>query len=187
MRFFSRRSHLLHRDGHASGPASDGRWFAHPRSCDHSLLLSECDEEDDVRTSSPSSGGYWSRRAPTSMHPPAATTASLRQGFPTPAWSKTQTDIGEERFSGNAQVAPIWYAEQGSCDDTFNAQVWRSEHKLVKINSDHEGYLVLRSRRYPAWQITVDGNPPRNFPSVKTASLSCQFMPVHLPSSYAGR
>jgi hypothetical protein len=56
-------------------------------------------------------------------------------------------------------AAPVWYPEQGSCDDTYIAQLWQSEHKILRIDSDHDGFVVLRLSRYPAWRITVNGTP----------------------------
>jgi hypothetical protein len=53
----------------------------------------------------------------------------------------------------------VWYAEQGSCDDTYTAPLWQNEHKLLQIDSDHDGFVVLRLSRYPAWEITVNGKP----------------------------
>jgi hypothetical protein len=54
---------------------------------------------------------------------------------------------------------PVWYPEQGSCDDTFTAKLWQNEHKLIDIDSDHDGFVILRLRSYPAWEITVNGKP----------------------------
>jgi hypothetical protein len=65
-----------------------------------------------------------------------------------PTQSLGESDSGSE---------PVWYPEQGSCDDTFTAQLWQNEHKLLQIDSDHGGFAILRLRRYPAWQITVNG------------------------------
>lgn len=66
-------------------------------------------------------------------------------------------ELGEtEKDSGDI---PVWYPEQGSCDATYSAQLWRSEHKRLQINSDDDGFLIVRLRRYPAWAITVNDNP----------------------------
>lgn len=65
-------------------------------------------------------------------------------------------ELGTQHSTGSA---PEWYAELGTCDQIFDATVWQSEHKVVAIDADHEGYLVLRLRRYPAWQITIDDEP----------------------------
>lgn len=68
-------------------------------------------------------------------------------------------DLGESDATAGAASVPDWYPEQGSCDQTFTARLWQNEHKLLQIDSDHEGFIVLRLRRYPAWQITVNGQP----------------------------
>ena len=67
------------------------------------------------------------------------------------------SDPAQELGEGEDGAAPVWYDEQGSCDDTFTAQIWQNEHKLLQIDSDHDGFVVLRLSRYPAWQITVNG------------------------------
>jgi hypothetical protein len=61
-------------------------------------------------------------------------------------------DLGES----DSGSAPVWYAEQGSCDDTYKAELWQIEHKVLKIESDHSGFVVLRLSRYPAWRVTVN-------------------------------
>ena len=68
-------------------------------------------------------------------------------------------DLGESDSTAGAASVPDWYPEQGSCDQTFTARLWQNEHKLLQIDSDHEGFIVLRLRRYPAWQIAVNGQP----------------------------
>jgi hypothetical protein len=65
-------------------------------------------------------------------------------------------ELGESGSDPDSQSTPVWYPEQGSCDETYTAQIWQNEHKLFQIDSDHDGFVVLRLSRYPAWQITVD-------------------------------
>jgi hypothetical protein len=62
-------------------------------------------------------------------------------------------DLGES----DSGATPVWYEEQGSCDDTYTAQLWQNEHKILQFDSDHDGYVVLRLSRYPAWRITLNG------------------------------
>jgi hypothetical protein len=64
--------------------------------------------------------------------------------------------LGESGSGPDSQSSPVWYPEQGSCDDTYTAKLWQNEHKLLEIDSDHDGFIVLRLSRYPAWQITVN-------------------------------
>jgi uncharacterized membrane protein len=68
-------------------------------------------------------------------------------------------DLGQSDSTGGVQSVPDWYPEQGSCDQTFTAKLWLNEDKVFQIDSDHDGYIVLRLRRYPAWRITVNGEP----------------------------
>jgi hypothetical protein len=64
-------------------------------------------------------------------------------------------ELGEaDKDSGDI---PVWYSEQGTCDAVFSDQLAESEHKRLEIESDDDGFVVLRLRRYPAWQITVNG------------------------------
>ena len=66
-------------------------------------------------------------------------------------------ELGEpDKDSGDI---PVWYPEQGSCDATYNARLWNTEEKRFQIDSDDDGFLILRLRRYPAWTITVNGSP----------------------------
>jgi 6-pyruvoyl-tetrahydropterin synthase-like protein len=69
------------------------------------------------------------------------------------------SDPTQQLGESDAGAAPVWYSEQGSCDDTYTAQVWQNEHKILQIDSDHDGFVVLRLSRNPAWYITVNGKP----------------------------
>ncbi len=67
------------------------------------------------------------------------------------------TDPAQVLGESESGAAPVWYPEQGSCDDVFTAQIWQNEQKLLQIDSDHDGFVVLRLGRYPAWRIAVNG------------------------------
>jgi hypothetical protein len=75
------------------------------------------------------------------------------------------SDAAQELGQSDSGATPVWYPEQGSCDDTFTAQLWQNEHKILQIDSDHDGFVVLRLSRYPAWLITVNGKPPSSLPN----------------------
>ena len=66
------------------------------------------------------------------------------------------SDPMQELGESHDDSRPEWYEEQGSCDDTYDAQLWQNEHKRLAIDADHEGFVILRLSRYPAWQITVN-------------------------------
>ncbi len=71
--------------------------------------------------------------------------------------SDPNVQLGEtEQDSGDI---PFWYPEQGSCDAVFADRQTQTEHKTLQVDIDDDGFLVLRLRRYPAWQITVNNRP----------------------------
>jgi hypothetical protein len=67
-----------------------------------------------------------------------------------------ESDSGPDADAG---TGPVWFPEQGSCDEVYTAQLWQTEHKVLQINPDHDGFVVLRLSRYPAWQVTINGQP----------------------------
>jgi hypothetical protein len=80
----------------------------------------------------------------------------IASGLPDGCLVSDPTEVLGESDGG---AAPVWYPEQGSCDDTYTAQLWQNEHELLQIDSDHDGFVVLRLSRNPAWNITVNGKP----------------------------
>jgi hypothetical protein len=69
------------------------------------------------------------------------------------------SDPTQELGESQDGATPVWYEEQGSCDDTYKAHLWQSEHKRLQIDSDHAGFVILRLSRYPAWKITINSKP----------------------------
>jgi hypothetical protein len=58
----------------------------------------------------------------------------------------------------NAQQS--WAAEQGSCLAALpNAEAADAKHWSARGEMPKAGYLVLRLRRYPAWDVKVNGRP----------------------------
>ena len=61
-----------------------------------------------------------------------------------------------------------WSADQKSCEVTFAASPHpgkrAAEHLSIHAVTSHAGYLILRLRSYPAWQVKVNGNPIQNLP-----------------------
>jgi hypothetical protein len=69
---------------------------------------------------------------------------------------------------GSAGSDLAWTPDQGSCEETFPASTERgkaaAEHLRVDANVPYDGYLIVRLRRYPAWQVLVNGKPPQQLP-----------------------
>lgn len=72
------------------------------------------------------------------------------------------------RQSPEEDAAPVWEPTQGGCLEEFPRSPIRAldhaEHFGVLAVLDHSGYLVLRLRSYPAWQVRVNGHPAGNIP-----------------------
>ena len=69
--------------------------------------------------------------------------------------------------TASADTNPPWSPGQGTCLQTFAAAPGRSntaEHRQIDANVQEPGYLILRLRRYPAWQIRVNGSLVQNLP-----------------------
>ncbi len=52
---------------------------------------------------------------------------------------------------------PEWDESRHTCKATFPSQWVAPEHLRIAADAPQEGYLILRLRSYPAWQITVNG------------------------------
>jgi hypothetical protein len=61
-------------------------------------------------------------------------------------------------------TTPEWSEDQGTCDATYSGVRSLPEHVRLKAETPLAGYLVLRLRTYPAWQIRVNGTPVKVFP-----------------------
>ncbi len=61
-----------------------------------------------------------------------------------------------------------WGPGQGSCEATFSAASYpgkaRAEHLRIAAATEHAGYMILRLRSYPAWQVRVNGQRPQSLP-----------------------
>ncbi len=58
---------------------------------------------------------------------------------------------------------PDWWIEQHSCDAIYSAPPRAAqanpEHLHIRAVLPHAGFLILRLRTYPAWRITLNGQP----------------------------
>jgi hypothetical protein len=71
-----------------------------------------------------------------------------------------RTVLGIVDYAG---ANPDWWVEQKSCDATYPATPPAAQanpqHLRFSVDVPHAGYLILRLRTYPAWRITVNGQP----------------------------
>jgi hypothetical protein len=63
----------------------------------------------------------------------------------------------------NDDIQPAWEAGQGSCEATFARAPYpgqtQCQHMRITADIPHAGYLILRLRTYPAWNVKVNGQP----------------------------
>jgi hypothetical protein len=115
-----------------------------------------CDEEDEVANQFTIFHNGSGIEGTDEYAPAGADNSLVASGLPQAC---LVSDPDQQLGEADPDAAPVWYPEQGSCDDTFTADLWQNEHKLIPIDTDSNGFVILRLRRYPAWRITVNGQP----------------------------
>ena len=124
--------------------------------CASLFFYQYCDEEDEIRNQFNIFHNGSGMEGTDEYAPAGADNSLIASGLPDGCLvSDPDQQLGET----DPDSAPVWYPEQGSCDDTFTADLWQNEHKVLSIDTDSGGYVILRLRRYPAWNITVNGQP----------------------------
>ena len=118
------------------------------------VFLQLCDEEDDVGNHVSAFHSGVGDEGTDEYAPTGADNGLVASNLPQACLVGDPLQVLGESDSGDA---PVWYPEQGSCDDVFTATHWQSEHKVIVVDSDQNGFLVLRNRRYPAWRMTMNG------------------------------
>jgi hypothetical protein len=122
-------------------------------------FFQDCDEEDAVP------GMLSAYRAGTGFEgvdeyaPVNTDTSLLTLGLPVACLNPSATTpLGQASAAGELE----WTPDQGGCEKTFTASAPRgkaAEHLRVDANVPYDGYLILRLRSYPAWQVRVNGRP----------------------------
>jgi len=92
--------------------------------------------------------------------PPGAENTLVALGLPDACLTDDFDD--EQGVQPTPDDNPIWRPEQHSCISTTTATENWPEHLRYAINAIRAGFLVLRLRSYPAWRITVNGQPFTN-------------------------
>lgn len=93
--------------------------------------------------------------------PPAADDSTVATGLPDACLlANPSGQLGE----GDPDLTPQWTPDQHSCVATYNFANWgNAEHRSMTTTIPHDGYLVLRLRRYPAWNVRVNGHSAGQF------------------------
>ena len=127
-------------------------------------LYQVCDDEDAVtpmlsvyRSGAGFIGTY-------EYEPMGADNSVLARGLP-PAClvSDPRTVLGLE--AKTPDTPPGWTAAQGSCQSTYEAAPdSEPEHLRIAAKMSHAGYLVVRLRSYPAWDVRLNGRAVSSLP-----------------------
>jgi hypothetical protein len=127
-------------------------------------FFQECDEEDAVAgmlNVYRAGNGF----AGTDEYAPLGSDDYLvATGLPAACLSSSATiPLGQ----GPPDSNPEWSPGQASCAQTFefvrNPKT-NAEHLEIGANAEQGGFLILRLRRYPAWQLRVNGSLVQNLP-----------------------
>jgi hypothetical protein len=133
-----------------------------------------CDEEDGVYSQQIAFAAGTGVEGTDEYTPAGADSSLIPSGLPDGC---LVTDPTQNLGESDGDAAPIWYAEQGSCDEVYTASLWQTEDKRFTIDPDHAGYVVLRLSRYPAWQVLIDGKPATE--PVPSRADGLLVIPVH--------
>jgi len=95
--------------------------------------------------------------------PPGADNTVVATGLPDACFAQNyDTELG---FAPTMEDTPAWLPSQGSCLATATAQVRLPEHLRLTAISPSAGFVILRLRAYPAWRITLNGQPAQTTPA----------------------
>src|SRR6266702_1784255 len=129
------------------------------------VFFQECDADDSVQGRLEAYGAGEGFEGTDEYAPPGADDSLVTTGLPAACLlSDPEKTLGE----GDPDMTPFWSAAQKSCDATFSFAPdpgSTTEHLRIRGISPHTGFLVLRLRAYPAWQVRVNGRAATALPS----------------------
>jgi hypothetical protein len=117
-----------------------------------------CDDEDAVSSMVGVYGSGPGFVGTDEYAPPGADDTLVASGLPAGCLTLDGSAALGEPLNGN-EAAPVWSAAQGSCETTLNWQIDQPERKHIRAVLPHAGFLILRLRSYPAWQLKINGSP----------------------------
>jgi hypothetical protein len=129
-----------------------------------SSLFQSCDEEDAVPGMLAVYGSGSGFIGTNEYEPIGADNAHVATGLPA-ACLVSDPAIVLGKPTDAPDTPPAWDATQGSCEATYAAAPSTApEHLRIAATTAHAGYLILRLRSYPAWQVKVNGKAAASLP-----------------------
>jgi hypothetical protein len=124
-------------------------------------LFRVCKPEDELSrllASFRSGAGFWGADE---YAPPGADNSLVAVGLPDACLAnRADTELGA---TPAPEFNPVWRAEQGSCTPIAAVQRGPEQLRLDAV-AGHAGFLILRLRAYPAWRVTLNGQPAASVP-----------------------
>ena len=132
-------------------------------------MFQGCDEDDEV------SGILSNYRTGAGVEgtdeyaPPTAENSLVPTGLP---FACLVTNPAQLLGKGDPDMTPDWTPDQGSCDATYSEASASPQHRRLRAETPHPGYLVLRLRTYPAWRVRVNGHTITPMPARKDGLMA---------------
>jgi 6-pyruvoyl-tetrahydropterin synthase related domain len=129
------------------------------------LLFQGCDEDDSPLGMFTAYIGGSGFEGTDEYAPPYADNSLLAMGLPEACLTSSPTTVLGQ---GDPGADLEWSPDQHSCDATVPAAStpWNTEpeHLRIAATMPHAGYLILRLRTYPAWQVRLNGQILHSLP-----------------------
>jgi hypothetical protein len=92
--------------------------------------------------------------------PPDSDSSLVATGLPDACLTdSSDTELG---IAPTPEANPVWLPAQGSCIATATATLREPEHLRIATAAPRAGFLILRLRSFPAWQIRLNGQLETN-------------------------
>jgi len=117
-----------------------------------------CDDEDAVSSMVDVYGGGAGFVGTDEYAPPGSDDTLVASGLAAGCLTLDASTALGEPLNGS-EAAPVWNAAQGRCETTLKWQIDQPEHKRIRAVLSHAGFVILRLRSYPAWQLKINGSP----------------------------
>jgi hypothetical protein len=137
-----------------------GAWFLAATVFAGTYFFQVCDEEDAV---APRLAAYHAGAGFEGMYeyePPGGDDSSIARGLPDACLASDPSIVLGKAEPDDPDSNPVWRPGQNSCQATFttvDGEGANPEHRTIRAQIPHRGYLILRLLSYPAWRVRVNG------------------------------
>ena len=123
------------------------------------FLECDADELQEVVMQYPSGAGFWGSAE---YAPPGTDNSVVARHLPDACLTADPNVILGK--STTTSDIPEWNRDQNTCVATISASVRKAGELRISATATQAGYVILRLRSYPAWRLTLNGQPPTLMP-----------------------